>query len=283
MENDAGRTALTARIRSEASAFSGTFAFLARNLTTGEEVAFDPERVMPTASTIKLCVLAELYRAVGAGDLSLDARVTLEPDDRRGGSGILKDLDPGLRPTVHDLATLMIALSDNIATAALVRLLGSVRIIQSARDWGMTSTSARFRVPDGGTALDYGASTPRDLVHLLGLIATDGIISPTACAAMRDLLRTQQYNDQIARYLPYNPYLRDSGDDQPVKVGSKSGFMAGIRVDAGIVWLPETSYAIALMTDGANDLSFAPEQEGMRLNGRVSRLVFEHWAPVSLH
>ena len=274
---------LLARVRAEREGFSGEFAFAARNLASGEEVGLDPDRVMPTASTIKLCVLAELFRVLDACTLTPGQRIDLVPEDYRGGSGILKDLEPGLRPTVHDLATLMVALSDNVATAALVRLLGARQIVESARGWGMTRTSAQFRVPDGGAATDYGASTPRDLIHLLTLIATDAIVSPAACAAMRAILRTQQYNDQIARYLPYNPYLRDRGDDQPVKVGSKSGFMAQIRVDAGIVWLPDTTYVIALMTDGSTDHSFSPEHEGMRLNGRVSRLVFDYWAPKSLN
>ena len=282
MSSDERRQDLMTRIRAEVNGFSGEFAFAARNLTSGDEVALDPNRVMPTASTIKLCVLAELYRAIDCRELDFERRIDLVPDDRRGGSGILKDLEPGLLPTVHDLATLMVALSDNVATAALVRLLGADRIIRSARGWGMGSTSAQFSVPEGGTATDYGASTPRDLIHLLSRIATDAIISPEACAAMRAILCTQQYTDQISRYLPYNPYARDRGDDQPVKVGSKSGFMAGIRVDAGIVWLPDSTYVIAVMTDGSTDRTFAPEHEGMRLNGRVSRQIFDYWAPESL-
>lgn len=276
------RSDLLTRIEGERAAFSGQFAFAARNLGSGDEIAIDPDRVMPTASTIKLLVLAELYRAIDHGEIRPVARVELIPDDQRGGSGILKDLDPGLRLTIHDLATLMVALSDNVATAALVRLLGREQIVESARGWGLAQTSALFRVPEGGSALDYGASTPRDLTRLLELIATDAISSPSACAAMRAVLQTQQYNDQISRYLPYNPYARDRGEWQPVTIGTKSGFMRGIRVDAGIVWLPNTTYVLALMTSESRDRSFNPEQESMRFNGRVSRLVFEYWAPEEL-
>lgn len=279
---DDGRQVLLARIERERLAFSGQFAFAAKNLGSGEEVGHDPERVMPTASTIKLCVLAELYRAIEAGDLAEETRVELLPEDRRGGSGILKDLDFGLRPTLHDLATLMVALSDNVATAALVRLLGREQILATVHSWGLNSTTAGFTVPDGGSALDYGASTPCDLNRLLELIATDAIISPAACEVMRRILQTQQYTDQISRYLPFERYARDDNREQPVRVGSKSGFMAGIRVDAGIVWLPNTTYVITLMTAESRDRSFAPEQESMRFNGRISRLVFDYWAPEEL-
>lgn len=262
--------------------FEGEAAFLARNLGTGEEIGYRPERVMPTASTIKVVVLAELFRQVDAGEVDLDAAVEILEEDRRGGSGILKDLSAGVRATVRDHATMMVALSDNTSTALLVRLLGRERILESARGWGMTATSASFdRGPSA--ARDYAASTPRDLCHLLGLIATDELISAQACQAMRDILGTQQFHEQIARLLPFHQYARDGYvHSGPLVVRSKSGFMAddsgAVRVDAGIVEIADgPRWAIALMTEGNPDRRFHPEHPGMVLNGRLSRVVYDAW------
>src|SRR5690606_14630798 len=124
----------------------------------------------PAASTIKLIVLAELFRQVDAGTVELDTLVDMLPEDQRGGSGILKDLSPDARVSVRDHATLMIALSDNVATAVLVRLLGLDRIMQSAREWGMEQTSYPF-VSGASDPRQYSASTPHDLTRLLELIA----------------------------------------------------------------------------------------------------------------
>ncbi len=255
--------------------FSGEAAFMARNLTTGEEISYRPDRVMPTASTIKVLVLAELFRQVDAGLVDLEAVAGMVESDTRGGSGILKDLSPALSLPLRDYATLMIALSDNVATAVLVRLLGRERVLQSAAEWGLAETS--FGSVSGGDPRDYAASTPRDITRLMELIATDAIISPDACRQMGDILLTQQYHDQIGRYLPYSQYRRDDG---PVVVRSKSGFMQGIRVDAGIVDLPNAvRYVLCLMTEGSSDPSFSAEHEGAVLNGRVSRLIFDAWWP----
>lgn len=262
--------------------FSGAAAFLARNLVTDAEIGYRPDAVMPTASTIKLLVLAELYRQADAGAVRLDDPLPIHPDDRRGGSGILKDLSPALVATARDHAILMTALSDNTSTAVLVRLLGLDRILQSAREWGMTQTTATF---GSGDIRSYATSTPRDIVRLLTLIATDAIISPAACAAMRDILVTQQYHDQIGRYLPFNPYARGTGDldhPGPVIVRSKSGFSGkeGVRVDAGIVELPnDVYYVLCLMTEGSTDHLYRPEHDGATLNGRLSRLIFDAWWP----
>ena len=265
------------------AAFDGEAAFLAHHLTTGAEIGHQPDRVMPTASTIKLFVLAELFRQVDAGAVDLDASLAIHPDDRGGGSGILKDLSPALALPVRDHATLMIALSDNVATHVLVRTLGLARILQSAREWGMPDTTATFR---SGPMREYATSTPRDVVRLLTLIANDQIISPAVCAAMRDILLTQQYHDQIARYLPYNPYAREgNAHPGPVVVRSKSGFSGrgGVRVDAGIVELPEeVRYVLCVMTEGSRDHLYRPEHDGATLNGRISRLVFDAWWPTTV-
>ena len=258
-----------------AGSFSGEAAFRACNITTGEEISYRPDRVMPTASTIKVLVLAELFRQVDAAAIGLDTGVSMVESDRRGGSGILKDLSPTLSLPLRDYATLMIALSDNVATAVLVRLLGRERILKSAEKWGLTQTS--FGFVSGGDPRHYAASTPRDITRLMELIATDAIVSPNACQHMRDILLTQQYHDQIGRYLPYSQYRRTGG---PVVVRSKSGFMQGIRVDAGIVDLSgAVRYVLCLMTEGSSDTSFSAEHEGAVLNGRISRLIFDAWWP----
>lgn len=261
-------------------AFAGEAAFFARNLTTGQEFGYRPDRAMPTASTIKLLVLAEFFRQVEAGAVDPAEHLTIAPEDRRGGSGILKDLTPELLLSARDHATLMTALSDNISTAVLVRHLGLSRILESARAWSLTATTATFI----GKDREYGVSTPRDLVQLLTLIGTDALGAPATSAAIRDVLVKQQYHDQIGRYLHYSQYAREgAAHSGPIVIRSKSGFSSGpsggVRADAGLIDLPGgIRYAICTMTEGSHDTGFGPEHDGAILNGRLSRLVFDAWS-----
>ena len=277
MTGEAASPALEAAIAREAAEFPGDFGMFATNLATGESVGFRPDAVMPTASTIKVCVLCELYRQVGEGTADLAERREVTPEDWWGGSGVLKEFAPGLRPTVLDLARMMIVVSDNVATGMLVRLLGKDRVNATMREWGLPETELIWKAAPGGSIRDYAVSTPRELARLMALIASDAVLTPDACAAIRDHLSRQQYLDQIPRYLPFNPYASYFGETLPVSVMNKTGFYTGVRVDAAIVTAGDVTFTIATMTEGHPDPLFQPEHAGMVLNGRVAKLVYDVW------
>ncbi len=277
MSTTTQQTDLQQRIIERAAEFSGQFGMFAQNLDTSDEVGVNADAVMPTASVIKVAVLAELYRNVDAGRVSLEERLEVMPDNWWGGSGVLKEFAPGLTPTVNDLARMMIIVSDNVATGILVRLLGKDAINASLRAWGLAETTLVWEMTLGDDIRNYAVSTPRELARLMELIATDAIISPEACAAMRDHLSRQQYLDQIPRYLPYNPYARYVGADASMQIYNKTGFYTGVRVDAAIVTSPGCSFVISTMTEGSTDPSFRADHEGTLLNGATAHLVYEAW------
>lgn len=277
MSTTTQNTDLQDRIAERAAEFSGQFGMFAKNLESGEEVGLNADAVMPTASVIKVAVLAELYRQVDAGKVSLEERREVTPEDWWGGSGVLKEFAPGLTPTVNDLARMMIIVSDNVATGMLVRLLGKDAINASLREWGLAEITLVWEITLGEDIRNYAVSTPRDLARLMELIATDAIISPEACAAMRDHLSRQQYLDQIPRFLPYNPYARYVGDDDSMQIYNKTGFYTRVRADAAIVTSPACRFVIATMTEGSADPSFRADHEGNLLNGAAAHLVYEAW------
>src|SRR4029078_12527970 len=89
------------------------------DLTTGDEIKRLQDSVFPTASTIKLAILYELFKQADEGLIDLDQ---VKPLDRRhvvGGTGVLRELTA---PTMalRDYAALMVVLSDNTATNVLI-------------------------------------------------------------------------------------------------------------------------------------------------------------------
>ncbi len=280
--DDAGRfgdDGILRRIDEALRAFPGVLGMYAKNLTTGEEVGHRADAVMPTASTIKVGIMAELYRQAEAGAVDLAQRVTVQPSDWYGGTGVLKEFAPGLTPTIADLCRMMIVVSDNVATGILVRMLGKDRINQSFQDWGLTNTQLVWNLQLGGDIRQYAVSTPRELGRLMELIATDGFLSPSACAAMRDHLGRQQHLEQIPRFLPYNQYASELGRAQPVRVMNKIGNYMGMRADVAIVTASGARFVLATMNEGHPDPHFHVDHPGNVLNGQVARIVFDAWVP----
>src|ERR1051325_4026079 len=85
-------------------------------LETGEEIAINADRQMDTMSVIKIPLMVEAFRQIGAGKFALTDRVSLTDAAKRPGTGIIRSLDAGVGLTVKDLLTLMIIVSDNTAT-----------------------------------------------------------------------------------------------------------------------------------------------------------------------
>jgi len=135
---------LAAKLRAVREGFDGRMAIYVENLGTGERVAVDADSIYETFSVIKVPILAEVLRQVEAGKLSLDDRITLKAGDARIPSGVLYAVEPGLRPTIRDLLTLMVIISDNEATDVIADRVGRDAVTAFMHELGLTHTEIRF-------------------------------------------------------------------------------------------------------------------------------------------
>jgi beta-lactamase class A len=278
--------AILDRIEELSLSFSGELAVAATNLATGEQILVRADTVYATASTIKVPILVEVHRQEREGALALDERLELRAEERVGGSGILKELGGGLNPTIEDVATLMIVLSDNTATNMLIDRVGGVEAVnRTMHSLGLESVVLHNRIDFDVIAPDirlFAESSARDLARLVELLALGEVVDADASAAMLGIMRRQQYLDQVPRYLDFNPYARELGVESPVEIACKTGFFTGTRVDMGAVFLPAgVTFSYCVTSQGGADASFAPENEGAVVNGLVGRLLVAYWWPRS--
>ncbi len=265
------------RLRQIQNEFSGRYSLYAEHLGTQEVIQFGTTEPMETASTIKLPILVEALRQVELGQLSLVQPVTLGAADMVGGSGVLQSLSTGIALPLHDVLTLMIAISDNVATNMTLRIIGLSSVNQCMAALGLRDTEIKKRI-DFALPGPLGLSTPSDLARLLKGIYHGTLINARASEVMRTILATQQYNTILTRYLPYE--LLNSDDDQPpVRVASKSGSLSGVRNDAGLITSPWGDYVIVIMSEAAEDLRFHPDNEAMVILPKVSREIFDYFIP----
>lgn len=268
--------ALRQEVEALIAASDGTIGVAIQDLTTRDETLVNADESFPTASVMKVPILVELYAQAERGQVDLNERIEFTSEWLVPGSGVLQDLAFGLQPTVKDLATLMITVSDNAATDMVLDLIGLQALETSLHGLGLTRTKLPMTVREllytmvglditntahtyalfqersragtidwHGRALsdtDSNVSTPREMNALLEKIERRAIVSPAACDAMLDILKRQKYNDIIPRYLPAG-----------TQVAHKTGSLRGVRNDVGIVYAPDGPIAIALFAKRLGD------------------------------
>ena len=225
--------------------FDGVLGVVIKDLTDGRTLLLHDDLVMPTASTIKVAILAELVRqdAAGSGARLRDPYV-VDSADVVPGSDMLGGMTPGVtRLTNRDLATFMMGVSDNGATNVLIRRVGMDRVNRLLDSLGLRETRLRRRMLDleAARAGRENTATPRELVALLEALWRGRV----AAGALRDdyfrLLATPKMA-YLPRLLP-----------DPARLASKPGWLEGVRVDAGVGFAPNRPFAIAVMTTYAGD------------------------------
>jgi beta-lactamase class A len=275
------RQTLDAQLDDLAKGFSGKAALYVKDVASGETIARDPDAVVPTASCIKLFVLMELMRRVAAGDFTLEQKIPVLAEQQVGGSGVLKDLSPGIELPLRDVGTLMIVLSDNTATNMLVDLLGLAAINRTIRGLGLEQTTMFNKVDFeaiGNDVRRFAVSTAREFGLALERIAAGTFVHGQACATIIDIMARQQYLDLLPRYLSYNPYARELKAPQALRVANKTGFYMGVRCDAALFFLPGRTLVAVAFTRDSRDLSFDPENENAIFIGRVGRAIHDYFA-----
>src|SRR5713226_2526086 len=111
------------RLHDVSSRVDGVVGYAVLDLTSGDRIAHLSGEAFPTASTIKIAIVYELFKQVEEGKIQLADSITLDRGKAVGGTGVLVHMGtPTL--SILDYATLMVTLSDNTATNVLIDRLG---------------------------------------------------------------------------------------------------------------------------------------------------------------
>jgi beta-lactamase class A len=255
--------ALQDELRTMLDSRAGRWGVFARHLVTGETLAIRADEVMPAQSSLKVCVLLTYTKTIRLGKDNRDRLVSLRAEDHELGSGILRYLSSGVSPTLDDLAWLMIVLSDNIATRALIRELGGAQVVETEMET-LGVPHLRLRESPQDAAYRFMA-TPRDLAEVY--------------AHLDDHAREILYRVErvfLARRVPHWPEAIDWGLTAPVRVYGKAGWGREC-VDAGLFETDAGSWVVAAMGEDLPDLWHRSDDVGPRTLADIGELIYHVW------
>ncbi len=115
----------------------------AADLDSARQVGIDAAEPVVTASVFKVPVGLELARQAADGAVDLAERVTVAPGRSTSGSYGLATFHQEVTMSWHDLAVLMIGVSDNIATDLILERVGKAAVAESWSDWSFRRRRSR--------------------------------------------------------------------------------------------------------------------------------------------
>lgn len=292
-------TSLDAKLRSIAAAHHGKVALYAVQLNTGKTASLDADVVVQTASVIKLTILFEAMEQVREGKAHLDDKITLQPDDAVGGSGILLFLDAPKVLTLKDVLSMMIIMSDNTATNLAIEKLGLDSINARIAWMGLKDTHLYKKIGKPATEpmpvdqpkYGLGKTTPREMASLMeriGLCELEkpgNTTSPAAisaqdqaiCGVAMKMLRNQFYRDTVPRYLEKLDTTENGSG-----TASKTGSLNAVRNDVAIVAGKSGPMVLSIFTYDNRDTSWTADNEGELTIARLAKAVVDAWSPAGI-
>ncbi len=227
------------------------------------------------ASTMKVAVMAALYRAAEAGSLSLDTQVPVRnefasaaPGAARFGCSQEYDSDGAVWERIGGTAPLrwlarrMIVRSSNLATNLVLSYVGFPAVAEVWRAAGARHSLTPRGIEDY-PAREAGITnlvTAADLAALMSGVAGGRLAGPDSSREMLDVLLAQEHRVDLAAGLPAG-----------TRIAHKSGWVHGVRHCAGLIFPPDAPpYTLVVCTTSELASSGDDGDPACRLLARVA-------------
>ncbi len=299
---------LQAQITRAAAGARGPVGVAIKHLESGTEMYVNADEPFPMASTFKLPVLVELYAKAQAGKLNWDEPVDIGPLDQHLGSGEIAPLFdlPGVRLSLHNVANMMMLISDNSAADICLAKAGAADV--NARLAALGVKGIRVDRPCQELILDHqGADTAKlknlTLKEIREATPRTGPLTDEArwaqddryAADPRDQATPRAFVTLLEKIWRGEAVDRASSDailetmkrcttgaarikgllPRNTVVAHKTGSMGGVFDDVGIIYLPDNTghVAIAVLTKSAR----APSADAERAIAEIARFAYDYF------
>jgi beta-lactamase class A len=233
-------------------------------------VAIDDRVAMPTASVGKILLLIEVSARITGRDAAGFGILDKTPGDAVGDSGIWQRLQAPALP-VTDLALLVGATSDNLATNVLLRQVGLDSVRARAESLGLSRTALLdlvrdHRGPDDAPQLSIGSTA--ELSWLFSVLARGQVVDAITSQRVLGWLSHNADLSMVSSAFGLDP-LSHRTPDSGLQLINKTGTDAGVRSEAGLLSGSRTgvAYAVTVQFSGSDLAARLRVLEAMRVFG----------------
>lgn len=236
---------------------TGSYGIVVKNLENGEEYEFNEHVVYDTASLYKLWVMAVTFEQIEKNKLKLTDTLSQDVSTLNKKFNIASEsagLTEGIVTlTVENALEKMITISDNYAAMLLTQKIGLTTISSYLAKNAYNETKM-------GTNTNLPTTTPSDVALFLEKLYKGELANKNDTEHMLTLLKNQQLNSKIPRYLP-----------EDIVIAHKTGELDEYTHDAGLILDRRGNYLLVIMSK-----SKQPDLAANRI-ADISKAIYSHY------
>jgi len=226
-------------LQSLSRSYEGRVGIYLKDMETGRTWEYNADRLFPSASLIKVPIMAAVFEKIKLGAITLETQLKLTRRDRVGGSGSLKWVREGTSLSVMEIIYKMITESDNTATRMLIDYVGMDYLKGAFGKLGLVQTNI---TPEGmslasGKVQRENYTTAREMGSLIERIYAGELVDKESSGLMLEALKHNKSRSRLRKGLPMG-----------WEIGHKTGLLRHACHDVGIVFSPRGDYVIAVLT-----------------------------------
>lgn len=206
-------TELQEELEAEIGKFSGKWSLYLKRLDTNQVIGINDDEKMVAASLIKLFIAGEFFALGEEGELNTDE--------------------------YYNMPDVMITISDNYAANSLIDACSMEKINRFIEEHGFKETVLNRRMLDWNGMENY--TSTRDCGRLLEEVLNGKFVSEKASERILTDLRNQQRRNKIPAGVPAG-----------IETGNKTGELDNVDNDAAIIWAPDCTYVLVIMSSDAS-------------------------------
>ncbi|CAG9619273.1 serine hydrolase [Sutcliffiella rhizosphaerae] len=210
-------------------------------------VEIHPNVRKKAASLIKIPILLTAFYLVDKGKLDLSKRYKINQIRKVGGAGVIQYLDSATELSLLDHLTLMIVVSDNMATNKVIDVLTMESIQQFCHEKELYKTTLLRKMMDNiasKSGLENNTSAI-DMMTCMDILQDKRHFSVKSRMQMLEIIFGQQLQDKLPFYI----------NEEDIKVANKTGELPGVEHDCAVFSFREKNLIVIVMIDGLVDNS----------------------------
>lgn len=240
----------------------------------GNIIKINEKEKYNAASCIKIFILVELFNQINRGIIDRKKELIYLDKHYVNGSGVIRYLTKGIKLPILDVATLMMIISDNVATNMLIDLLEIKEINKTIKSIGCNDTEL-YRLFKSAENEAFSETTAYDYYLVWKKLNNYELFNEEITQEIINIIKNQKYHEMVGDGIDKvykeveNPFIKC--------IITKSGKYQSIRNDGGIVATKYGNYILTIFIKDFKDEGYRNDEYVYNQGRHISNIIFNEF------